>query len=170
MRRSVERGRRRSCSGRSRSPLLVLGPALGPGFLLVRDMVWVPDLALRADSLGLGSGLPRAVPSDAVVAVLDEIVPGMLLQKLVLVPALAAGGVGAARLLRPDGDRPGSWSGWWRSPSTAGTRWSPSGCSWVPGRCWSGTPCCPGSSSRPAAGGPRTGCPARCWCWSRSAA
>ena len=79
--------------------LLVLGPALGPGFLLVRDMVWVPDLALRADSLGLGSGLPRAVPSDAVVAVLDEVVPGMLLQKLVLVLALAAGGVGAARLL-----------------------------------------------------------------------
>jgi hypothetical protein len=81
--------------------LLVLGPALGYGFLLVRDMVWVPDLALRADALGLGSGLPRAVPSDAVVAVLDEIVPGMLLQKLVLVLALAAGGVGAARLLDP---------------------------------------------------------------------
>ncbi len=81
--------------------LLVLGPALGPGFLLVRDMVWVPDLALRSDALGLGSGLPRAVPSDALVAVLDEIVPGMLLQKLVLVLALTAGGVGAARLLDP---------------------------------------------------------------------
>jgi hypothetical protein len=81
--------------------LLVLGPALGPGFLLVRDMVWVPDLTLRPDFLGLGSGLPRAVPSDAVVAVLDEVVPGMLLQKLVLVAALAAGGVGATRLLDP---------------------------------------------------------------------
>ena len=81
--------------------LLVLGPALAPGFLLVRDMVWVPDLALSSDALGLGSGLPRAVPSDAVVAVLDEVVPGMLLQKLVLVLALAAGGVGAARLLDP---------------------------------------------------------------------
>src|SRR3954464_11163232 len=79
--------------------LLVLGPALGPGFLLVRDMVWVPDLALTGDALGLGSGLPRAVPSDAVVAVLDEVVPGMLLQKLVLVLTLTAGGVGAARLL-----------------------------------------------------------------------
>jgi hypothetical protein len=79
--------------------LLVLGPALAPGFLLVRDMVWVPDLPLRADELGLGSGLPRAVPSDAVVAVLDEVVPAMLLQKLMLVLALAAGGVGAARLL-----------------------------------------------------------------------
>ena len=79
--------------------LLVLGPGLGPGYLLVRDMVWVPDLALRADFLGLGSGLPRAVPSDAVVAVLDQLVPGMLLQKLVLIAALAAGGVGATRLL-----------------------------------------------------------------------
>lgn len=79
--------------------LLVLGPGLGPGLLLVRDMVWVPDLTLRADVLGLGSGLPRAVPSDAVVAVLDEVVPGAWLQKLVLVGALAGGGVGATRLL-----------------------------------------------------------------------
>ena len=87
--------------------LLVLGPALGHGFLLVRDMVWVPDLALGADALGLGSGLPRAVPSDAVIAVLDEVVPGMLLQKLVLVLALAAGGVGAARLLDRDDEPAG---------------------------------------------------------------
>ena len=87
--------------------LLVLGPALGPGFLLVRDMVWVPDLALGSDALGLGSGLPRAVPSDAVVAVLDEVVPGMLLQKLVLVLALTVGGIGAARLLDRDQDQAG---------------------------------------------------------------
>jgi hypothetical protein len=82
--------------------LLVLGPALGAGFLLVRDMVWVPDLALRGDALGVGSALPRAVPSDAVVAVLDELLPGMVLQKVVLFLALAAGGVGVARLLRPE--------------------------------------------------------------------
>ncbi|WP_140404001.1 MULTISPECIES: hypothetical protein [unclassified Nocardioides] len=78
--------------------VLVLGPALGPGYLLTYDMVWVPDLALRSDFLGLGSALPRAVPSDAVVAVLDEVLPGMLLQKVVLVGALVAGGLGAARL------------------------------------------------------------------------
>ncbi|WP_300371722.1 hypothetical protein [Nocardioides sp.] len=77
---------------------LVLGPALGPGYLLTYDMVWVPDLALRPDFLGLGSALPRAVPSDAVVAVLDEVLPGMLLQKVVLVGALVVGGLGAARL------------------------------------------------------------------------
>ena len=77
---------------------LALGPALGPGYVLSYDMVWVPDLALRPDVLGVGSGLPRAVPSDAVVAVLDEIVPGMLLQKLVLLGALAGGGLGILRL------------------------------------------------------------------------
>lgn len=80
--------------------VLLLGPALGPGFVLSYDMVWVPDLALTRDVLGLGSGLPRAVPSDAVVAVLDEIVPGLLLQKMVLVGALVLAGAGAAELAR----------------------------------------------------------------------
>ena len=78
--------------------VLLLGPALGPGYLLTYDMVWVPDLALRSDFLGLGTALPRAVPSDAVVAVLDEVVPGMVLQKVVLFGALLLGGLGAAAL------------------------------------------------------------------------
>ncbi len=78
--------------------VLLLGPALAPGYVLSYDMVWVPDLALRPDFWGLGSGLPRAVPSDAVVAVLDEVLPGMLLQKLVLLGALVLGGIGATRL------------------------------------------------------------------------
>ncbi len=78
--------------------LLMLGPALGLGYVLSYDMVWVPDLALRHDFLGLGSGLPRAVPSDAVVSVLDELVPGMALQKLMLLAVLTLGGVGAMRL------------------------------------------------------------------------
>src|SRR6478735_9398159 len=55
---------------------VVLGPLLGRGFVLTYDMVFVPDLAMRTDFLGLGSGLPRAVPSDAAVAVLDTVVPG----------------------------------------------------------------------------------------------
>jgi hypothetical protein len=81
--------------------LLLLGPALGPGYVLSYDMVWVPDLALRSDLTGLGTALPRAVPSDAVVAVLDEVVPGMLLQKLVLLGALVLGGVGIQRIAGP---------------------------------------------------------------------
>ncbi|NGN91415.1 hypothetical protein G5C66_01505 [Nocardioides sp. KC13] len=80
--------------------VLMLGPALGPGFVLTYDMVWVSDLALTRDVLGLGSGLPRAVPSDAVVAVLDEIVPGLVLQKIVLVGALVLAGAGAAEVVR----------------------------------------------------------------------
>jgi hypothetical protein len=78
---------------------LLLGPALAPGYVLTYDMVWVPDLALRDDLVGLGSALPRAVPSDAVVAVLDQVVPGMLLQKLVLVGSLVAAGAGGAALV-----------------------------------------------------------------------
>ena len=80
--------------GRVVLAVLVLGPALGRGYVLTYDMVWVPDLALRSDFLGLGTALPRAVPSDAVVAVLDAVVPGMLLQKLVLLGALVLGGLG----------------------------------------------------------------------------
>ena len=79
--------------------VLLLGPALAPGYVLTDDMVWVPDLALRPDFLGLGSGLPRAVPSDAVVAVVDELVPGMLLQKLVLLGSLTAAGAGGAAIV-----------------------------------------------------------------------
>jgi len=79
--------------------LLMLGPALGPGFVLTFDMVWVPDLAVRSDFLGLGPALPRAVPSDLVVALADQVLPGMLLQKVVLLGALVAGGLGAARLV-----------------------------------------------------------------------
>ena len=81
---------------------LLLGPALASGYLLTYDMVWVPDLALRPDFLGLGSGVPRAVPSDAVVSVLDEVIPGMLLQKLVLLGSLIAGGLGIQRWISPD--------------------------------------------------------------------
>jgi hypothetical protein len=39
------------------------------------------------------------VPSDAVVAVLDSVVPGMALQKIVLLGSLVAGGLGALRLV-----------------------------------------------------------------------
>ncbi|SDS22934.1 hypothetical protein SAMN04488570_1418 [Nocardioides scoriae] len=78
--------------------VVLLGPALLPGHVLTYDMVWVPDLALTRDALGVGSALPRAVPSDAVVAVLDEVVPGQLLQHLVLLGTLVGAGLGVLRL------------------------------------------------------------------------
>lgn len=86
--------------------VLLLGPALGPGLLLSYDMVWVPDLALRPDVFGLGSSLPRAVPSDAVVGALDELLPGWVLQKAVLLGGLVAAGTGASRLV-PEGSLAG---------------------------------------------------------------
>src|SRR3954454_18903026 len=79
--------------------MLVLAPTLRPGYLLSYDMVFVPDLAMRSDFLGLGTALPRAVPFDALVAVLDEALSGMLLQKVVLVAALVLAGIGARRLV-----------------------------------------------------------------------
>lgn len=78
--------------------VLLLGGALGRGYVLSYDMVWVPDLALGRDALGLGTALPRAVPSDAVVAVLDDLLGGVLLQKVVLLVPLVAAGSGAAAL------------------------------------------------------------------------
>jgi hypothetical protein len=79
--------------------VVLLGPALGPGYVLSYDMVWVPHLAMRSDFLGFGTALPRAVPSDAVVAVLDNLVPAMLLQKLALLLPLVAAAVGMTRLV-----------------------------------------------------------------------
>lgn len=79
--------------------VVMLGGALGPGYVLTYDMVWVPDLAVTPDVWGVGTALPRAVPSDALVAVLDTVVPGMVLQKLVLLGSLVAAGAGAAALV-----------------------------------------------------------------------
>jgi hypothetical protein len=77
--------------------VLMLGGALGPGYVLTYDMVWVPELTMRGDFWGTGSSLPRAVPSDLVVALLDGVVPGMLLQKALLLGTLVLAGTGAAR-------------------------------------------------------------------------
>lgn len=63
------------------------------------DMVWVPDLALGPQTWGLGSALPRAVPSDAVIGLLDEVVPGALLQSIVLLASLVGGAWGARALV-----------------------------------------------------------------------
>jgi len=79
--------------------LLVLGPLLGRGFVLSYDMVFAPRQHLLPDSFGLGSALPRSVPADAVVGALTTVVPGDLLQQLLLLAALFAGPLGAARLV-----------------------------------------------------------------------
>jgi hypothetical protein len=81
------------------SALVIVGPGLGRGYLLVRDMVFVPDPPLTARLLGLGHENARAVPSDLVVALASQVLPGQVLQKLVLLALLVAAGAGAAGLV-----------------------------------------------------------------------
>src|SRR5262245_49866779 len=78
--------------------LAICAPLLAPGYVLTYDMVWVPDLTVHRDTWGLGTALPRAVPSDLVVAVVDEVIPGQIVQKLIILAALGLAGTGAARL------------------------------------------------------------------------
>lgn len=80
--------------------LVVALPWRGPGFLLSYDMVWIPSWTLdRHDLWGIGTAVPRAVPSDGVVAVLSQVVDPVALQRVLLIGAIALGGVGAARLV-----------------------------------------------------------------------
>ncbi len=69
-------GRERHAVGPARAPPSILGPALGRGYVLRYDMVFVPRQPLSADLLGLGAQTPRAVPSDLVVALATHVVPG----------------------------------------------------------------------------------------------
>ncbi|MDF5751062.1 hypothetical protein [Spongiactinospora sp. TRM90649] len=72
-----------------------LGPALGPGFALRYDMLFVPDPPLR----GPGGGFPRAVPSDQVVAALSAVAPADLVQKAILLGIFVLAATGAAALV-----------------------------------------------------------------------
>ncbi|WP_324195348.1 hypothetical protein [Nocardia abscessus] len=80
--------------------LLVTAPLLAPGYLLLRDAVSTPRSYPTDSALGLGDAAPRAVPQDALLAVLSAFVDGGLLVKAILVVALWAAGYGAAMLAR----------------------------------------------------------------------
>ena len=79
--------------------LLALGPALGRGFVLSYDMVFVPAPPFSSALLGLSGGPARPVPSDAVVAVAALLIPAELLQKLILLAIFVLACSGAAALL-----------------------------------------------------------------------
>ena len=85
--------------------VLLLGPALGPGYALLGDLVFVPDQDLLPWMAGLGGALPRAVPQDTVVALLTGPVPGWVWQSTALLAALLLLGTGTGRLVRPAGRR-----------------------------------------------------------------
>ncbi|WP_324198070.1 hypothetical protein [Nocardia beijingensis] len=80
--------------------LLVTAPLLAPGYLLLRDAVSTPRSYPTDSALGLGDAAPRAVPQDALLAVLSAFIDGGLLIKAILVVALWAAAYGAATLAR----------------------------------------------------------------------
>lgn len=80
---------------------VVLGPLYVAGGIALRgDMVFTPDQPWKLAWLGLDGSVPRAVPMDALVALADEVLPGALLQRLLLTAAFVAGGLGVERLTR----------------------------------------------------------------------
>ena len=83
-------------------PLAVLAPLLGRGFALSYDMVFVPRQDLNPDDIGLGPALPRSVPSDALVALGTAVLPGDVLQQLVLAATLGLAALGAGLVLPAD--------------------------------------------------------------------
>lgn len=80
--------------------VLQLGPVVGHGYVLLRDLEFVPHLPLTAQLLGVDT-VPRAVPSDLVVALLSRVIPADAVEDIVLVTVVALGAWGAGRLLRP---------------------------------------------------------------------
>jgi hypothetical protein len=83
---------------------VILWPVLSaPGYALSYDMVFVPDQSLKPWMWGAGDAPPRAVPQDVYVALLDDVAPGWLLQRILLVAALLGAGVGIACLTAPLG-------------------------------------------------------------------
>lgn len=83
--------------------LLYFAGTLRPGYLLVRDFVTVPDPVLGAAALGRDGAAPRAVPLDAITAVLDPVVPAALQQRLLLVGSVLLLGAGVGMLVRSRG-------------------------------------------------------------------
>ncbi|OBF54532.1 hypothetical protein A5787_04960 [Mycobacterium sp. 852002-50816_SCH5313054-b] len=78
--------------------LLVVGPLLAPGYLLLRDAVSTPRSYLSDAALGLTSA-PRATPQDFAVALASQVVDGGVVVKALLVAGLWLAGWGAARLV-----------------------------------------------------------------------
>ncbi|WP_329055970.1 hypothetical protein OG738_20320 [Amycolatopsis sp. NBC_01488] len=77
----------------------VCAPLLGRGFVLSYDMVFAPRQYFVPDAFGIGSTLPRSVPADAAVALATTLLPGDIVQKIVLLLAVFGAALGAGRLV-----------------------------------------------------------------------
>ncbi|OBI29971.1 hypothetical protein [Mycobacterium sp. E2238] len=78
--------------------LLVVGPLLKPGYLLLRDAVSTPRSFLSDTALGLTSA-PRATPQDFAVALASHVLDGGVVVKALLILGLWLAGWGAAQLV-----------------------------------------------------------------------
>lgn len=80
------------------SGVAILNVVLLPGYSWLYDMVIVESTPFSARTLGTDGSVPRAVPNDAVVALLETILPGDLVQALLLMAVFVVVGAGCARL------------------------------------------------------------------------
>lgn len=79
--------------------VVITGPLLlQRGFWLFGDMVFTPRQPWKPEWYGGDGGVPRAVPSDALVSLATHVVPGDLVQKAVLVAIFGFAGWGVLRL------------------------------------------------------------------------
>jgi hypothetical protein len=81
--------------------IAVLTPVLARrGYVLSYDLVFVPDPPVTGRVLGTDGSVPRAVPSDLVVAILARLVPADVVEKVVLAGVVLLAAWGAGRLTR----------------------------------------------------------------------
>lgn len=80
--------------------VVLLNAVLLRGYTWLYDMVFVPDLPLSDRTLGTDGSVPRAVPTDAVVALLGRLLPGDVVQALLLTAVFVVVGAGCGRLCR----------------------------------------------------------------------
>jgi hypothetical protein len=80
--------------------LVLTGPLWwSAGHGLARDMVFTPRYALDADAIGMGTGLPRAVPLDALLALLTSVVDGAVVFRVAVAGVLLLASCGAHRVV-----------------------------------------------------------------------
>jgi hypothetical protein len=103
MPRAEARPRGRALAGGATGVLVgvvLLNSVLLPGYTWLYDMVFVPDLPLSDRTMGTDGSVPRAVPTDAVVALLERLLPGDVVQALLLMAVFVVVGAGCGRLCR----------------------------------------------------------------------
>ena len=83
--------------------LAFLGPALGSGYLLTLDMVFAPSMNFPAQIYGINQNIWASLPYLVVLQSASAILPGWLVQKIIIVMILVAAGWGVHRLVGKGG-------------------------------------------------------------------